>query len=143
MNLAGHRMFQHMNWDPDRKELAKFSLSMLVGFALLGLLVAWRHHHVGQATFILWGAGLALAAGGAIPGLGRIVYLVVYLPTSVVGFFMSHLLLALIFFLVFTPIGLLLRLAGKDLLRLRPSGRNAGWIRKDSGKEPESYYHQF
>jgi hypothetical protein len=52
---------------------------------------------------------------------------------------------ALLFYLVFTPMGLLMRLLGKDLLRLR-SDPNATsyWIeRRPPGPKPESMAQQF
>jgi hypothetical protein len=52
---------------------------------------------------------------------------------------------ALLFYLVFTPVGLLLRLAGKDLLRLRREPQAASyWIeRRPPGPKPESMAQQF
>lgn len=145
MGFTQHKVFQHVDWTPDRRELRQFAVAMLVGFFLIGLMVAWRRHQWGTATYLLWGIGLALAVGGLLPGIGRAVYLMVYLPTSILGFIVSHLLLTLIYFFVFTPIGLLLRLAGKDPLRLQvpENERKAEWIRRDAQKDPESYYHQF
>lgn len=51
----------------------------------------------------------------------------------------------LLFFLVVTPIGLLLRLAGKDLLRLRRDpDASSYWIeRRPPGPPPESMPQQF
>ncbi len=144
MKVTQLPFFQHVNWSPDRYERRRFAVSMLVGFAALGLLVAWRARDLlGTSTFILWGIGIALAVTALVPGLGRAVYLGVYLPTSLVGYVVSHVILTLMFFLVFVPIGLVLRLTGKDLLRLRPLRERAVWTRLDPVKDPESYYRQF
>jgi len=50
-----------------------------------------------------------------------------------------------LFFVVFTPFALILRMAGKDLLRLRRDPRAASyWIeRKPPGPPPESMVEQF
>jgi hypothetical protein len=47
------------------------------------------------------------------------------------GFFMTHLILALIYYLVFTPVALLMRALGRDPLRLKHD-RNAKsyWIKR-------------
>jgi hypothetical protein len=52
---------------------------------------------------------------------------------------------ALLFYLVFTPIGLLMRMLGKDLLRLRPEPQAASyWIeRRPPGPKPETMAQQF
>jgi hypothetical protein len=78
-----------------------------------------------------------------VPGLGRFVYLLVYVPTSIIGFVVSNVILTLIFFLVFVPLGLLLRLTGKDLLGLRAAPKQSNWRRLGEAKSSERYYHQF
>ena len=42
--------------------------------------------------------------------------------------------MAVIFFLVVTPIGLLMRLIRKDLLNLKVEKNNSYWIKKDGPK---------
>tara|TARA_B110000003_G_C16571756_1_gene504584 strand:- start:568 stop:954 length:387 start_codon:yes stop_codon:yes gene_type:complete len=46
------------------------------------------------------------------------------------GKIVSPLVMVLIFFLVVTPIGLLMRLLGKDLLNLKNNSSNSYWIEK-------------
>jgi hypothetical protein len=135
--------FKHVKWHPDREERRRFALSMIAGFLLLGLLAAWRHRELAQTTFVLWGIGAMLAVAGLVPGLGRAVYLAVYLPTSLIGYVVSHVILTVMFFLVFVPLGLLLRLTGRDLLRLRRPGQETVWLRRGPTPGPESYYRQF
>ncbi len=57
----------------------------------------------------------------------------------------SPVALAIMFFLVITPIGLLLRAFGKEFLRLRPGDSVASyWIHRDPpGPEPASMSEQF
>jgi len=47
----------------------------------------------------------------------------------------SPLIMGIIFFLVVTPIGILMRILKKDLLNLKYNNKNTYWIKK---KEPES-----
>ena len=57
---------------------------------------------------------------------------------------MNPVVMAALFFLVFTPMGLLLRLLGKDPLRLRRSADATYWIeRKPPGPPPETMANQF
>ena len=53
----------------------------------------------------------------------------------VLGKIISPLIMGIIFFLVVTPIGLIMRLLGKDVLNLRYNRSNSYWIEKDG---PES-----
>jgi hypothetical protein len=143
LNWTQLRCFQHLNWRPDRDELGRFARAMLIGFFVIGLIAAARHRHMGTTTFVLWtvGAGLALAA--LVPGLGRVAYLGVYLPTSILGFFISHIVVGLMFFLVFVPVALVVRLTGHDLLRLRRPGARTLWVRRPEPRPSSSYYRQF
>ena len=141
MSLAQLPCFEHICWNPDRAELRRFALAMLGGFGVLGLLAAWRGHGAGTTSLALWGVGLALAAAALAPGLGRAAYLGVYVPTGILGYGVSRVLLTAIFFLLFTPLALLLRLLGKDLLGLRRE--SAGWLARQPAPDRESYYRQF
>lgn len=50
------------------------------------------------------------------------------------GKFVSPFVMGLIFFLVVTPIGLLMRMLGKDLLNLKFNKKKTYWIEKSSEK---------
>ena len=50
------------------------------------------------------------------------------------GKIVSPLLMAIIFFLVVTPIGLIMRLLGKDLINLKYNKSKSYWIEKDGPK---------
>lgn len=135
--------FRHIRWNPDRAELRRFSIAMLLGFSLLGLLAAWRLQGFGPHTWALWTAGLVLAALGQAPVLGRWTYVGVYAASGMLGYIVSRILLVLMFFLVFTPLAAILRLFGKDVLRLKPLRGETLWSAHAPSKPPASYYRQF
>ncbi len=135
--------FSHLEWNPSRKLLREFAVAMVVGFLLIGALVAWRHRGLGTATYVLWSVGLLLAVGSQVPGLGRFVYLAVNVPTGILGHFVSRIILVVLFLVVFTPIGLLLRLMGKDLLHLRRPEGGSLWGDRAGSPSQDSYYRQF
>lgn len=143
MKLTALPFFQHVNWRPDARELRRFAVAMLIGFAVLGLLAAWRAGGLGTVSLVLWAIGVTLAAAAFVPGLGRVAYLTVYLPTSIIGYVVSHIILALMFFVVITPLGIILRLMGKDLLRQRPRQNKTHWTPVKGVKSEDGYYHQF
>lgn len=135
--------FQHVLWHPDRKELRRFAWWMLGGFAVLGGIGVWRTGAVGVGPLTLWATGLALAASSVIPALGRVAYLAVYLTSGAVGYVVSRIILTMIFYLVFTPIGLLLRARRRDLLQLgRPPGGSM-WMPHRQQIQSDTYYRQF
>jgi hypothetical protein len=117
---------------------------MLGGFAVLGGLAAWRAGQVGPTALTFWGAGVLLAATAILPAIGRLAYLAVYIPSSLIGYVVSHAVLALTFYLVFLPIGLALRVLGKDLLRLQqPRRTNTMWSPHVADRDAASYLRQF
>lgn len=143
MNITALPFFQHIKWRPDARELRTFAISMLIGFSLLGLFAAWRASGIGTGTIVLWGVGLFLAMAAFVPLLGRVVYLGVYLPTSIIGYVVSHIILTLMFFLIITPLGIILRLIGKDPLQQRRPEHKTGWRAVKGIKNEDSYYRQF
>ena len=142
-NIAALPFFQHVKWRPDGRELRRFAVAMLVGFSLLGLFAAWRAKEVGNASIVFWVIGVSLAIAAFVPKLNRVAYLAVYLPTSIMGYVVSNVILTLMFFLVITPLGIILRLMGKDLLQQRRPKERAMWTPVKAEKTEESYYRQF
>ena len=142
-NIAALPFFQHVKWRPDKRELSRFAVAMLVGFSLLGLFAAWRAGGVGNGSIILWAIGISLAIAAFVPKLNRIAYLGVYLPSSIIGYVVSNVILTLMFFLVITPLGIILRLMGKDLLQQRRPKQKAMWTPVKAVKMEDRYYRQF
>jgi hypothetical protein len=60
-----------------------------------------------------------------------------------IGWVVSHVLLAATYFLVFTPIGWMMRIFGRDPLE-RTIDRSARtyWIAHEPGGDPSSYFRQ-
>ena len=60
---------------------------------------------------------------------------------ELIGKVVAPLVMALIFFIILTPIGLFLRLIGKDLLNVKLNNNKTYWIKRD--KKPGSMKRQF
>lgn len=143
MDITTLTFFQHVKWRPDARELRRFAVAMLIGFFVLGALAAWRAKGIGTGSMALWGIGVFLASAAFVPKLGRIAYLAVYLPTSIIGYVVSHVMLTLMFFFVITPLAIILRLLGKDVLQQRREKNKPAWVPVKGVKNKESYYRQF
>lgn len=94
--------------------------------------------------------GYAVAAGFAIVAIGKPVLLAglnrQWIKLGLLlGKVVSPIALGVLFYGVITPIGLLMRLAGKDPLRLgRDAGAESYWIRREPpGPPPDSMTNQF
>jgi saxitoxin biosynthesis operon SxtJ-like protein len=121
---------------PGPKELRNLGLVFLGAFGLIGGLLWWR----GGAAWpwFLAAAGLFGLWGLLWPAGLKGVYKVWLSLAIVLGFFVSRILLTLLFYLVVTPIGLLMRLLGKDLLDQKMGDRDSYWhLRGDEPYDPK------
>lgn len=133
--------------DTGRKALRSFG--WLVGAVLLGIaaFLWWRHDWTPTtATYVLAGLGAALVVLGTLaPVVLRPLYRVWMALALVLGFIMTRVILTLVFYLLVTPIGLALRLFGKDSMhrKLDPEA-SSYWIEKEyidaSKARLEKYY---
>ena len=112
------------------RELRKFGITMGIAFGLIGALLLWREraawpYLLGLSVFFfLFGLVFPRAL---VPIEWAWMKLAHYL--SIV---MTYLLVTLTFFIVITPMGLLLRLLGKDLLALKfEKERRSYWEKVD------------
>jgi len=143
MKIETLPFFQHVKWRPDARELRRFAIAMLIGFFVLGALSAWKTKGVHTGSIVLWSIGASLAVASFVPKLGRIAYLAVYLPTSIIGYVVSNVMLTLMFFLVITPLGIIMKLMGKDVLQQRRPDRTTQWTPVKETRNEDSYYRQF
>jgi hypothetical protein len=130
--------------DPSRKELAWFGLLLLAFLGLIGLLV-WSATGTLGASRYIWGAGLVLAAFYyAVPALRKSMFLGWMYAAYPIGWVVSHVLLAIIFFGLLTPIGLVLRAVGYDPMQRRlDRDAKSYWVRRDAQTDPARYFRQF
>ena len=99
----------------------------------------------GRAAIVLWGAAALLGTAGLIrPSLMRLVYTLWMGAVYPVGFLVSNLVLGAVFYLVFTPIGLLQRLAGRDPLERKfDRSRKSYWEPRAGTARAEKYFKQY
>lgn len=98
--------------EPSRRDLNILALIFLIGPSLIGLLLLfWK----GSSNGYIWiGVGSGLFLSRLVPPLFRLIYRGWISFSIILGYFVSRIILTLIFFLVITPTGLLMRLFGKD-----------------------------
>lgn len=132
-----------INWKPSQRELRAFALMWLGFFALLGVYALWRHESP-RAAVAFWAVAAAGIVGLLRPGTFRPVYVVWMALVLPIGWTVSHLLLMIVYYLVLTPIGLLMRLFGYDPLQ-RGFDRSAPsyWTPHDPGADAGRYFKQF
>jgi hypothetical protein len=132
-----------VQWNPERKQLRQFAAIWFPAFcALVGWIVGKKTGHWGTVEAAWMVCGLVAVAGLTHPPLIRPVFVVLILVTFPIGWVISHLLLGAIFYLLVTPIGLVLRLTGHDPLQLKPPAGNSLWKTPVGKTDPASYLRQ-
>src|SRR3972149_2918294 len=105
--------------NPSRRQLAIFGAVWLVFFTVVGIVMHARGVSA-MATVSVWIAAAGVPVIGWIaPSFMRIVYLGMAYLALPIGFVVSYLLLAAIYYLVLTPTGLLMRMLGHDPMNRR------------------------
>lgn len=133
-----------INRNPSRRGLAWFGAMLLAFFGMVGVLVR-RASGSPSAAIYIWGAAvLAVVTYYAVPRLQRFVYLSWMYAAYPIGWVVSHVLLGIIYFGVFTPVGLVMRALGHDPMERRFDRQAASyWIKRESVSDPRRYFRQF
>jgi hypothetical protein len=132
-----------IQWNPERKQLRQFAGLWFPAFcALLGWIIGVKS---GQWTAVKMGwavCGLLSVAGIVDPPAIRPIFVGLILLTYPIGWVVSHLLLGAIYYLLFLPIGLVLRITGHDPLQLKPPPGNTLWKTPVGKTDAASYLRQ-
>ncbi len=139
-----------IDWNPTARKLRQFAAVFAAGCLVAGAIVAWSMgpplgwDRWGPALWV-WLVGSTVGLLGlALPRLVRPVYLLWMGIAFPLGWIVSHVLLAVLFFGVFTLVGGLLRLRSWDPLHMRPkSGVDSYWRPRGGERKTEDYFRQF
>jgi hypothetical protein len=138
-----------MHWsdiplDPPRNTLRQFAGLCVIFFGGMAL---WQGLVRGHTTQALVFALIAVTIGplGLVrPDWMRWVYVGWMVLAFPIGWTVSQVMLAVMFFGLFTPIGLIFRLIGRDSLhRTRSADRNSYWSPKPGPIDLRRYFKQF
>ncbi|MFN9292162.1 MAG: SxtJ family membrane protein [Planctomyces sp.] len=136
-------MTQAIQWHPPARTLRQFGWLCAIVFGGWGIKLL--------VTAEVSSAGCGLVAVGLTAGLLGTLYPEILRPVFVgwmilvfpIGWTVSHLLLGLLFFGIFTPIGALLRISGKDSLRLQRNRPASWWQDRSSETDLKRYLRQY
>jgi hypothetical protein len=132
-----------IDWNPSQARLRRFAALLAAFIAAAGAVLDRR-----TGGWVLPAAVAAAALVGAVgwlrPAWLRPVYLAGVLAGFPFGWLLSHLVLAVLFYLVLTPIGLVLRLCRRDPLQRRFDPAAASyWTRRPPEGPTGRYFRQF
>jgi hypothetical protein len=136
-----------LNWSdiqfsPSDKTLRQFAgLFLLIFGALAAYETVW-----GGSPRLGMGYGVAAALVGGAGLIWPKVIQPVFVGWSIVafpiGWLISTVVLGVLFYGIFTPIGLAFRAAGRDVLRVRRPVASTYWQPKPAAKDPREYFRQ-
>ena len=124
-----------------RKDLRSFGFVVGAVLSLLGLILLWRGR---PAWPYLLGIGLALTILGTIfPSSLKPLQKLWMIFAVFMGWFMTRLILSVLFFLVLTPIGLAARVAGRRFLDRHPESKvDSYWNLRDGQEQDRKRYEK-
>ena len=130
--------------DPPPSRLRQFAALWIVFF---GGLAVWQGLWHGRAAVGIGCAVLAVTIGplGLVrPTALRPIFVGWMVLAFPIGWVISHVILALVFYGLFTPLALVFRLIGRDALALRRSAAaRSYWQPRPQVADPRRYFKQF
>ena len=131
--------------DPTRRQLRQFGGMFLPGFlAIVGAIVLKGGRHP-TAAFVLFGvAGVSVVTALARPALLGLPFVGLQYVAYPFGWVLSHALMAVVYFGVVTPVGLLVRTFKGDPLKRRiDPNATTYWVSRKGTPRIERYFRQY
>lgn len=123
------------------RDLKLFIMAFIIALSFVSFKFASANKQI-IGDLLLCIALLLFAIGILRPKVLKPVYACWMILAKAISGLITAVLLILVFYLVVTPIGLFLRLCGKDLLRLKIDGSSSYWLKKEDINK-ESYLKQY
>ncbi len=145
--------FISIDYNPPPRTLRNFGFMGIVAFGALAALLHYKMYFFAKfptfaapmATYIL--AGLSVYCGVfavAAPAALRWLYVTLTVVGFPIGFVMSYVVVSIMFFLIITPIGIIMRMFGRDALRLKFNAQaTTHWIPRHPPATIKRYFRQF
>ncbi|MAE75717.1 MAG: hypothetical protein CMJ85_02475 [Planctomycetes bacterium] len=133
--------------NPSAKDLRQFGGIGLVAYPLAGLMLTkWLWSLPEPVLWVLIGLGVwcGIAALANWNALIKPIYIGMQIIAYPIGLVVSTLLLGLIYYGLFTPVGLLFRVLGRDSMNRKfdPTA-DSYWIVRDERRTPASYFRLY
>ncbi len=133
-----------INKNPSRRDLSIFGALFAAFFGLIGGLIWWKFE-AATVAYVVWSIAAAITfVFYALPPIRKPIYLGWIYLAFPIGWVISHTAMALIYYLVFTPIGRVMRMLGRDPMERRfDRGAETYWTPHQPAEDPARYFRQF
>jgi hypothetical protein len=133
-----------INFRPDTRTLRQFAGLWILFLGGIAAWQGWMHERTTVAITLAILAVVVGVSGLLVPQLIRPVFVGCMVLTFPIGWVMARILLAVLYYVIFTPLGQLFRLCGRDVLYLRPqTERETFWMAKPVVTDMRRYFRQF
>ena len=137
-------MFEEIkNIKTGKKDIRSFGIT----FGIIFLIIAGFLYYQEKDSFqlFIYLAGSFYSLGIILPIILKPFYMVWMIFAVILGWFMTKVILSLLFYLIITPIGLFLRIIGKDLLNLKEKKQQKSYwnMRNSEEEQNQNYEKQF
>ncbi len=124
-----------------KHELRKFGFLIGIVLGLFGMVLLWRGRDY-YTYFLIFSTGFVFF-GLFLPVVLRPVYAAWMTLAVISGWFMTRVILGVLFYFVFTPIGLISRLSGKRFLDLKKDNAcRTYWNYRETAETKKSGYEK-
>lgn len=135
--------FSDLPLNPTPRMLRQFAGAWLILFLALGLRAAMSHNRM-LLGGILAGMALIGIVGLFKPRAIRWLFIAATVAAFPIGWCVTQAALAILFFVILTPLAWVFRLRGRDLLNLHPPQAGTSlWVNRADPPEPGRYLKQF
>ena len=129
--------------NPTGRMLRQFAAAWTVFFAAAALYQFFKFGHHTTAA-VLGALSLVGVIGLIQPPMVKWLFIVASVVTFPIGWVLSQVVLALMYYIVLTPIALAMRWRGRDELQRRPAlDKRTFWHERGDVPSPEKYLKQF
>ena len=137
------KIYDEINKNPSPKELIKFGATFLGGMAVIGLLYYFGFHKEALAKG-LWISGGVVFLLSFIRPLARLLYIFWMGLGITMGLVTSPIILAVVFLVLITPVGLIFKLIRRDSMKRTMDASAASyWEEYQETDDPATYVKQF
>jgi len=134
-----------INLQPTQRQLVHFGFIWMGFVAFFGVVAMFRFHEPILARALWVAAVVVPVIGWTVPRFMRAIFIGMSFLAWPIGYVVSHVVLALVYYGVVTPIGLLTRLFGYDSMQRRFDREAASyWVeRSPEAAATKRYFRQF
>lgn len=130
-------------WNPTSRDLRVFTAIWSVFFSFISAMLWWRYHAPIWATVVFCLTVPIGLFGLMRPSAMRLIYVLWITLTFPIGWTVSHLILLFIFYIVLTPVALIMRAVGYNPMARRfDRACDSYWTEHDPGTDKSRYFRQ-